>query len=180
MLDLFEEFGIAATWATVGFLFAASCQELESFYPAVRPEYENPVLSPYQEPLGDGEEDDPFHFAPSLIEVICKRPRQEIGTHTFSHYYCLERGQTRAAFRADLKSAVAVARKYGFLLRSIVFPRNQSNPDYAALLVEPVLFAIEVTKRVGCTKPLYAFTNHGRGCRDRERESLDESADSNE
>ena len=136
MLDLFEEFDIAATWATVGFLFAASRQELESFYPAVRPEYEDPVLSPYQEPVGDGEQDDPFHFAPSLIEAICKRPRQEIGTHTFSHYYCLERGQTRAAFRADLESAVAIARKYGFQLRSIVFPRNQFNADYADLLVE--------------------------------------------
>jgi len=136
MLDLFEEFGIAATWATVGFLFAASRQELESFYPAVRPEYEDPVLSSYQEPVGIGEKDDPLHFAPSLIEAICKRPHQEIGTHTFSHYYCLERGQTRAAFRADLNSAVAIARKYGFQLRSIVFPRNQFNPDYADLLVE--------------------------------------------
>lgn len=136
MLDLFEEFGIVATWATVGFLFAASRQELESFYPSVRPEYDNPILSPYQEPVGEGEEDDPLHFAPSLIEAISKRPHQEIGTHTFSHYYCLERGQTRSAFRADLQSAVAIARKYGFQLRSIVFPRNQFNPDYAGLLVE--------------------------------------------
>jgi len=136
MLDLFEEFGIAATWATVGFLFADSRQELESFYPVVRPEYENPILSPYQEPIGEGEDDDPLHFAPSLIEAICKRPRQEIGTHTFSHYFCLERGQTRAAFRADLESAVAIARKYGFQPHSIVFPRQQFNPDYADLLVE--------------------------------------------
>jgi hypothetical protein len=33
-------------------------------------------------------------------------------------------------------SAMAVARKKGFQLRSIVFPRNQFNPNYADLLVE--------------------------------------------
>jgi len=123
ILDLFEEYDIAATWATVGFLFAATRRELEGF-------------SPYQVSLGNGEEDDPFHYAPSLIDAISKRARQEIGTHTFSHYYCLERGQDRAAFKADLRSAVAIARKHGFQLRSIVFPRNQFNPDYADLLLE--------------------------------------------
>jgi peptidoglycan/xylan/chitin deacetylase (PgdA/CDA1 family) len=136
MLDLFEEFGVAATWATVGCLFATSRQELESFYPTVRPKYENSVLSPYQEPIGDGEEDDPLHFAPSLIETIRSRPHQEIGTHTFSHYYCLEPGQTRAAFRADLESAVAIAREHGDQVRSLVFPRNQVNSGYADLLAE--------------------------------------------
>jgi peptidoglycan/xylan/chitin deacetylase (PgdA/CDA1 family) len=136
ILDLFEEFGIAATWATVGFLFATSRQDLESFYPAIRPEYKDPTLSPYQESVGDTEEDDPLHFAPSLIEAISRRPRQELGSHTFSHYYCLEQGQTWTAFRADLKSAMAIARKYSFHPRSIVFPRNQFNLDYADLLVE--------------------------------------------
>ena len=136
ILDLFEEFGVAATWATVGFLFAASRQELDSFFPAVRPDYENPVLSPYQEPIGESEGDDPLHFAPSLIEAIGERPRQEIATHTFSHYYCLERGQTRDAFKADLESAVAIARQRGLQLCSIVFPRNQFNPAYADLLGE--------------------------------------------
>lgn len=153
MLDLFEEFGIAATWATVGFLFANSRQELESFSPAIRPEYEHPILSPYQEPIGEGEEDDPFHFAPSLIEAICKRPRQEIGTHTFSHYYCLERGQTRAAFRADLESAVAIARKYGFQLRSIVLPREQFNPTYADLLVEAGIVCYRGTEKSWMYRP---------------------------
>ena len=38
MLDLFEEFDIAATWATVGFLFAESRQEREAFSPNARPQ----------------------------------------------------------------------------------------------------------------------------------------------
>ena len=36
MLDLFEEFDVAATWATVGFLFARSKRELEHFAPPPR------------------------------------------------------------------------------------------------------------------------------------------------
>jgi peptidoglycan/xylan/chitin deacetylase (PgdA/CDA1 family) len=134
MLELFEEFGIAATWATVGFLFARSRQDREWLAPSTRPRYADPRLSPYDEPVGDGEADDPLHYAPSLIERIRATPRQEIGTHTFSHYYCLESGQDRETFRADLESAVRAARRDGIELRSIVFPRNQHNPAYDDLL----------------------------------------------
>ena len=134
MLDLFEEFGIAATWATVGFLFATSRQELDDLAPPTRPAYQKPNLSPYRETIGHSEADDPLHFAPSLIEAIRRRPRQEIGSHTFSHYYCLEEGQTRTAFEADLASAVAIAHRRGMRLRSIVLPRNQFNRAYADVL----------------------------------------------
>jgi hypothetical protein len=136
MLDLFEEFDIGATWATVGFLFATSRRELKNHFPAVRPAYEDPILCPYQESIGHGEGDDPLHFAPSLIEEILGRRRQEVGTHTHSHYYCLEQGQTREAFQADLESAVQIALSYGCQLQSIVFPRSQHNPHYADVLAE--------------------------------------------
>jgi len=136
MLDLFEEFEVAATWATVGFLFASSRAELERFAPERRPAYANPALSPWGEALGEGEHDDPLHFAPSLVAEIGRRPRQEVATHTFSHYYCLEPGQDRETFRADLASAIAIARHHGVETRSIVFPRNQHNPDYDDVLAE--------------------------------------------
>ncbi len=134
MLDVFERYGVAATWATVGFLFADSRRERERFSPVVRPDYANPALSPYHEITGDTEVDDPLHYAPSLIDAIARRPRQEIGCHTFSHYYCLEQGQTGDAFKADLHSAMAIARARGFNLRSLIFPRNQANPAYAPIL----------------------------------------------
>ena len=47
ILDLFEEFDVAATWATVGFLFAESRREREEFSPAVRPQYADQRLDPY-------------------------------------------------------------------------------------------------------------------------------------
>ncbi|MEN8221389.1 MAG: polysaccharide deacetylase family protein [Pseudomonadota bacterium] len=136
ILAIFDEFGIAATWATVGFLFANSKQELESFSPTVKPLYDDAMLFPYREEIGQDEKADPFHYAPSLIKAIQRTPRQEIATHTFSHYYCLEPGQTKASFEADLKSAIAIAKPDGIQLKSIVFPRNQHNHDYEDILLE--------------------------------------------
>src|SRR6476660_3556153 len=102
MLALFEEFGIRATWATVGFLFARSRKELHEYSPARRPEYRNPKLSAYEEPVGQDEAEDPLHFGGSLIDEIANCPGQEIASHTFSHYYCCEPGQDAEAFSADL------------------------------------------------------------------------------
>jgi hypothetical protein len=136
ILDLFEEFDVAATWATVGFLFAKSRREREEFSPAARPQYTDLRLNAYSEPTGDDEDDDPLHYALSLIEQVRSRARQEIATHTFSHYYCLEPGETREAFAADLRSAVAIAKRHGIAVRSIVFPRNQFRAGYEELLQE--------------------------------------------
>lgn len=136
MLDLFEEFGVAATWATVGSLFAKNRQERDEFSPAVRPQYKNLKLDPYAELTGDNEDDDPMHYASSLIARIAKTPKQEIATHTFSHYYCQEAGETREAFAADIASAVAIGRRYGFDIHSVVFPRNQFRPGYESVLKE--------------------------------------------
>jgi peptidoglycan/xylan/chitin deacetylase (PgdA/CDA1 family) len=135
ILDLFEEFDVAATWATVGFLFAKSRREREEFSPVVRPQYADSRLDAYAEATGQGEADDPLHYALSLIEEVRSRARQEIATHTFSHYYCLEPGETHEAFAADLRSAVAIAQRHGFDVRSMVFPRNQFRPGYEELLL---------------------------------------------
>jgi hypothetical protein len=136
ILDLFEEFEVAATWATVGFLFAKSRREREELSPAARPQYSDTGLDPYAEPTGESEDDDPLHYAAGLIAQIANRPKQEIATHTFSHYYCQEPGETREAFAADLFSAVAIAQRRGFDVRSIVFPRNQFRAGYESVLQE--------------------------------------------
>ena len=132
ILELFERYQIHATWAAVGLLFFRSREEMLEGRPAVKPEYEDPELSPFEsiESIGANEEEDPFHYGGSLIETIRGTPHQEIGTHTFAHYYCLERGQTEAAFRSDLEAAIQVADRWGLKLRSLVFPRNQVNSEY--------------------------------------------------
>ncbi len=135
LLDLFGEYDVGATWAAVGFLFARNREELEAHRPNPTPAYADPDLDPWDEPVGADEEDDPLHFAPSLIRRIADAPRQELATHTFSHFYCGADGATPAAFEADLNAAQALAcATVGRSLRSIVFPRNQAGPEYVAVL----------------------------------------------
>ena len=138
LLQLFDKHKIHATWATVGFLFCESRDELMRSLPARLPSYANPRFYPYAnlEEIGYDESEDPLHYAPSLIRLIKSFPGQEIGTHTFSHYYCLERGQDVDTFRADLVAAVRVAKNFGLTLESFVFPRNQYNLDSVSVLRE--------------------------------------------
>jgi peptidoglycan/xylan/chitin deacetylase (PgdA/CDA1 family) len=132
LLDLFDEFGIHATWAFVGFLFYSDRSSLVSNLPDRVPKYTNARFSPYAElaELGEDETLDPFHFGGSLIDEVLRHPGQEIASHTFSHFYCLEQGQTLEDFQADLEATCRAARRHGIELRSLVFPRNQVNPDY--------------------------------------------------
>src|SRR5689334_22371202 len=137
ILTLFRQFEMAATWATVGFLFARDRDELADFFPLEQPRYKHTEFDPYREKIGRNESEDPLHFGRSLLEIIRETPRQEIGSHTFSHYYCLEEGQNAASFRADLESAQRIAAAtLGVTLRSLVLPRNQFNPEYAAVVWE--------------------------------------------
>src|SRR5690606_8373869 len=71
-----------------------------------------------------------YYFGMSLVRRIAECPGQEIGTHTHSHFYCLEPGQTIEAFEADLAAAHRLAGHKGIVLRSIVFPRNQFAPEH--------------------------------------------------
>lgn len=129
VLDLFEKHGVHATWASVGFLFCESKEELLDSLPPedLRPAYSNQSLSSYSylDEVGTNEASDPYYFGASLIKRIAETPGQEIATHTLSHYYCLEEGQTDAAFEADLQAAIALGKRKGINIRSIVFPRNQ-------------------------------------------------------
>jgi peptidoglycan/xylan/chitin deacetylase (PgdA/CDA1 family) len=127
MLELFAKNEICATWAVVGFLFCESKEELLASFPSELPSYSNPHLSnfSYIDEIGNDERSDPYYFAPSLISAIHQTPGQEVGTHTLSHYYCLEDGQSNTAFEADIIAAKKLAVGRGINLRSIVFPRNQ-------------------------------------------------------
>tara|TARA_B100000809_G_scaffold111195_1_gene109784 strand:+ start:3318 stop:4286 length:969 start_codon:yes stop_codon:yes gene_type:complete len=133
MIQLFNEFEINATFATVGFLFAKNKKELLKFSPTKKPQYENKNLSSYTdylEKLGIDETNDKYHFASSLIDLINEHPNHEISTHTFSHYYCLEKGQNVSDFKQGLISAINIAKKKGIVLKSIIFPKNQFNEKY--------------------------------------------------
>jgi peptidoglycan/xylan/chitin deacetylase (PgdA/CDA1 family) len=140
MLALFKKYEIHVTWATVGMLMHENKIQLQDNFPSIQPEYSNRNLSAYHYinsiGIGDNESDDPFHYADSLIQKILDTPNQELGTHTFAHYYCNEDGQTIEQFRADLQAAQKAANKYDKKLRSLVFPRNQFNDTYLKVCFE--------------------------------------------
>ncbi|MBO1913836.1 hypothetical protein J4G37_54610, partial [Microvirga sp. 3-52] len=119
----FDDFGIRATWATVGMLFFQNKEELLKNLPSTLPSYKNLEFSPYGklENIGENEEQDPFHYGQSLLKKISRYEEQEISTHTFSHYYCLEEGQTANEFEADLVAALKVSAEFDRQAMSIVF-----------------------------------------------------------
>ena len=155
MLDLFERYGIRATWATVGLLFARSRREVDGLSPRRRPAYTEAALSAYRlfDTLGEDEEADPLHYAASIINAVGARAGQEIASHTFSHYYALEPGQDAADFRADLLAAKAAAAVHGYELTSLVFPRNQVRADYLPVLAAAGFSAYRGTPRAWPYRP---------------------------
>lgn len=132
LLELFKTFHIHATWAIVGLLYFKDEQDLKENIPKTIPLYKNKQLSPYHylEKNRLMNSDDPLFFAPDLFEQIRTTPGQEIASHTFSHYYCLEEGQTEDQFIADLKQFKKINQQRGIIVKSIVFPRNQINVSY--------------------------------------------------
>ena len=132
MLELLKAYEIHGTWAVVGFLFADNKEEILKYLPVQLPQYTNPIRSGYRllDSLGEDESSDPIFYGKSLIEAIQKTPYQEIASHTFSHYYCNERGQTSETFEADLAAALRIAVKADCRITSIVFPRNECRSDY--------------------------------------------------
>ncbi len=136
LLTLFKKYNFKVTFATVGALFAKNKEELLSYIPLLKPAYHQPKYNVYEIELtkiGNNETDDPYHFGYSLFEQIRQSPH-EIATHTFSHYFCLEEGQTANEFDADIKAAINIAKANDIEINSIVFPRNQVNEDYLKVL----------------------------------------------
>lgn len=155
MLSLFHQHEIHVTWAAVGMLFNKNTEEWESNIPNNIPSYSNNDVSSYGwiQKNGFQEEEDPYHFAPSIIEQIKNTPYQEIGTHTYSHYFCLEPGQTKEEFEADLSKAIEVASNKGIELTSLVFPRNQFNNEYLSVCTDLKITAVRSNPSVWYWSP---------------------------
>ena len=135
LLELFSKYNVHCTWATVGFLFFNEKKEMMSYLPVQRPTYEKKDYDPYPY-LEQNELEKIYHFAPALIEQIRRTPGQEIGTHTFSHFYTLEKNTTIGQFQSDLRAAIAIAKEKGIEIKSIVFPRNQYSDEHIKACLE--------------------------------------------
>src|ERR1700681_2348437 len=83
MLNLFQEYEIHATWATVGLLFFSNKADMVRGCPQVTPAYEITPRSGHNniEGVGTDESHDPYHFGHSLIQMVRGFRGQEIGSH---------------------------------------------------------------------------------------------------
>ncbi len=134
LIQLFVKYEISCTWATVGMLFNENWKEWNSNIPEVLPQYANAALSAYKYGKTiQSKETEELCFAPALVKLIKDSPKQELATHTYSHYYCLEKGQKLESFEFDLQQSIMMANKIGVELKSLVFPRNQFNEEYLTI-----------------------------------------------
>ena len=153
LLELFSKYNVHCTWATVGFLFFNEKKEMISYLPAERPTYEKKEYDPYPY-LEQNELEKIYHFAPALIEQIKRTPGQEIGTHTFSHFYTLEKNTTIGQFQSDLRAAIAIAKEKGIEIKSIVFPRNQYSDEHIKACLEEGIKIYRGNELSGIYKPI--------------------------
>lgn len=127
ILELFGKYQINCTWAMVGALMADNYDEFIRKSPVLQPSYNNKGLSPYFNLDKLKLLNKKLLFAPDLIKQIVATQGQELASHTYSHYYCLENGQTPEEFSSDLRAWSCMAEKYieDKQNHSLVFPRNQ-------------------------------------------------------
>lgn len=135
MLSLFESYDVKATWATVGMLMCRDYAHWRSIVPSIYPGYYNSKSSTYN--LASLAKENPkLFFGRSLVERIIQTPGQELGGHSYSHFYCAEHGATAEQFSSDLFCMQEVVSDFDIKLRSFVFPRNQIRSDCLNILIK--------------------------------------------
>jgi hypothetical protein len=138
LLDLFARYEVPATWATVGHLFLEGAERDGAG--RAHPRHPRPRHHWLRDdwfaalPAGDAAAS-PHWYAPDLVTQIQEaHPRQEVGSHSFSHVIFGDPGCDAEVARAELTRSVEAARRFGIDLKSLVFPRNQVG--HLALLPE--------------------------------------------
>ncbi|WNO61688.1 polysaccharide deacetylase family protein [Rheinheimera sp. MMS21-TC3] len=141
LLQLFNKYNVACTWAGVGALCANDYDSFVNNTPKLLPSYKDTKYSPFHDLDYLSSLDPKLLFAPDLVTAITNTPNQEFASHTYSHFYCLEQGQIITEFTADLKACTDIVAAKQISLRSLVFPRNQFNSDYLTVCKQQGLIA---------------------------------------
>jgi hypothetical protein len=131
LLELFERYHIHATFGVVGGIYYGSYDE---FQRAIKdtdrlPHYRNMAFSPYTSECKAKMIAHPELFFQSDLVRQIREAGQEVGSHTYSHYYVGVPGADNTTFQYDIQQDVAIAKENGDAPRSIIFPRNQEMPD---------------------------------------------------
>lgn len=119
LLGLLDEYQIVATWAVVGHIFHARCEECEIC----------PVLEwrgRYKSFEEAYKTDHPLWYGSDVVDMLLgQRLKHEIAFHGYSHEVFDERGMSREKAEVEIKEYIRVAERRGVEARSVVFPRDK-------------------------------------------------------
>jgi peptidoglycan/xylan/chitin deacetylase (PgdA/CDA1 family) len=118
LLDVFDEFGITATWAITGHLFYKECEECEIC----------PILEwegKYQSFKEIYKTNNPLWYGADIIEtLLTRRTRHEIGFHGYTHQIFDENKMSTDQARFEVREWLRVSNPYGIVPQTVIFPRN--------------------------------------------------------
>jgi peptidoglycan/xylan/chitin deacetylase (PgdA/CDA1 family) len=127
LLEIFDRYGVSATWATVGHLM----MRREDFnggrfdYNWQAPRFAWFQGGWYEGIPAFGEDGADVFYAPDLVEKIVNCPTyQELGAHTFSHIDVGDEACPAETARAEFSHCQRLAQRWGRKLNSVVFPHN--------------------------------------------------------
>jgi hypothetical protein len=133
LLDLFDQFTVPVTWATVGHLFLESCSRTNgrAHSDLPRPPYFGNEFWCYDQ--GDWLDADPCSdyrrhpawYGPDLIRsILSAKVKHEVACHTFSHIDCSEAHCPAEVMDSELAECQRLATELRIRLKSFVFPAN--------------------------------------------------------
>jgi len=118
LLDVFDEFGIIATWAITGHLFYKKCEECE-ICPIL--EWEGKYHS-FKEIYKTY---NPLWYGADIIETLLTRQtRHEIGFHGYTHQIFDKNKMSAEQTRIEIQEWQRVSSRFGITPLTVIFPRN--------------------------------------------------------
>lgn len=131
ILNLFKTYEIHATWAVVGLITSSSKEEIIEHLKNIKVNYHNESLKPSNILDHIHQLETSLLCNIDLVKSIQNIPHQEIGSHSFSHFYSLEKGQTDKDFINDIITFNEILeQKLNVKATSYIDPRFQHNASY--------------------------------------------------
>lgn len=119
LLDVLDEFGVVATWAVVGHLFYARCEECE-ICPIIpwKGRYRS-----FEEVYGTN---NPLWYGAGVIETLLTRgSHHEIAFHGYTHEVFDESTMSEKAARIEIQEWLRLSGRKGLVPQTVIFPRDK-------------------------------------------------------
>lgn len=142
-LELFKKYKIHATWAIVGAMLCKNSNEANNYINNdIIYKNWNFSMKDYINSIPD--ELNKYYFAPHYLYKLLSIKHQEIATHTFSHFYCLEDDSKKSLFEEEIQNSKKIFSEYGVEIKSIILPRNQVNTSWNDVLLKNKITAVRM------------------------------------